>query len=282
MIDTLNYYRSTTTVSNTPAALQRRQASAASAASIFTSILSRPASDVARVCSCLQNPVTDSVTNTVTIFSTTTSTPIVSANTTITPPVVTLQTTETDTETVGVTTTTGTTTSTEVVTVVIVSVTSSYESSYTTIQATPTTDFETITTCTIGTVSPVGGCQNTVYSAAGTYYSEQCDNVAVTGAVRINGPGVININSCLSYCVHFSAYCNAAVYNPTAAYCQLVQTTTVGGSTFGAGYQAVAVYTTNPCVATVTNTGTSYTTETITTQIVTVYESTVTSPAMPT
>lgn len=194
----------------------------------------------------------------------------------------TLQTTETNSETIDVTTTTATTTSTEIVTVLIVSVTSSYESIYTTIQATPTTDFETITTCTIGTVSPVGDCQNTVYSAAGTYYSEQCDNVAVSGIVRINGPGVKNINSCLSYCVHFSAYCNLAVYNPTSTYCQLAQTTPGSGSIFGPGYQAVAVYSTNPCVATVTNTGTGYTTETITSQIITVFESTVTSLATPT
>lgn len=264
------------TIPNLPAPFLRRQISAASAASIFTSILSRPASDIGLVCSCLQTPVTDSVTSTVTVLSTTTSTPIVSANITLTPPVMTLQTTETNTETIDATTTTATTTSTEVVTVLIVSVTSSYESTYTTILPTPTTNIETITTCTVGSVSPIGNCQNTVYSAAGTYYSEQCDNPVVSGIVRINAPNLRDVNTCLSYCSHFSAYCNLAVYNPTALFCYLAQTTSGSGTTF-TGVQAAAVYTTNPCVATVTSTGTGYSTETITSQIVTVFESTVAS-----
>ncbi|KAH0024831.1 hypothetical protein KCU78_g4922, partial [Aureobasidium melanogenum] len=266
----------TTTVSNTPAALQRRRPSAASAASIFTSILSRPASDIALVCSCLQTPVTDSVTSTVTILSTTTSTPIISANMTFTPPTMTLQTTETNTETIDVTTTTATTTTTEVVTVLIVSVTSSYESTYTTIQPTPTTDIVTITTCTVGTVSPVGSCQNTVYSTAGRYYSEQCDNPVVSGSTRINVYGANDVNSCARFCAQFSSSCNLVIYNPTSSPCYLVVTTPGSGTTF-TGVQAVAVYTTNPCVATVTSIGTAYSTETITSQIVTVFESTVTS-----
>jgi hypothetical protein len=81
-------------------------------ASVFSSIMSRPASDIAFVCSCLQTPATTSVTSTETILSTTVATPITRANNTITPPVVTVQTTETATvtEVISVTDTTSTTT----------------------------------------------------------------------------------------------------------------------------------------------------------------------------
>ncbi|CAD0085290.1 unnamed protein product [Aureobasidium vineae] len=136
-------------------------------ASIFSSIMARPSSDIAQVCSCLQTPMTTTITNTQTASSTTTITPIISGNYTITPPIMTLQITETNTETISVTTVIATTTSTEVVTATatpsagagveqsIVTVTSSYASTYTTVQTTPTTNIETVTTCTVGTVSPV-------------------------------------------------------------------------------------------------------------------------------
>jgi hypothetical protein len=281
-VDILIICPRTITVTDSTVTFQKRQTMATVQASIyssiFSSILGRPSSDVAQVCSYLLIPMTTTITNVQTASSTTTITPIVSGNYTITPPIVTLQITETHTEIIDVTSITATTTMTEVATAAvkpsIVTITSTYESTYTTIQATPTTNIETIITCTAGTVSPVGSCQNTVYAVAGTYYSEQCDNIAVTGSVRINGPGVKDINSCLSYCGHFSAYCNVAIYNPTSTYCQLVQTA-ASGSIFSSGYQAVAVHSTNPCFATITNTGYGY--ETITTQIVTVYESTVTS-----
>lgn len=84
--------------------------------SIFSSILARPSSDIALVCSCLQTPTTISITNTQTATSTTTITPIFNGQVTITPPIVTLQTTETDTITVIVTTITATTTTTEEIT----------------------------------------------------------------------------------------------------------------------------------------------------------------------
>jgi hypothetical protein len=81
-------------------------------ASVFSSIMSRPASDIALVCSCLQTPATISVTSTETILSTTVAIPVTRANNTITPPVVTVQTTETAivTEVSSVTDLTSTTT----------------------------------------------------------------------------------------------------------------------------------------------------------------------------
>jgi hypothetical protein len=80
-------------------------------ASVFSSIMSRPASDIALVCSCLQTPATASVTSTETILSTTVATPFANANNTITPSVVTIQTTETATitEVISVTDLTSTT-----------------------------------------------------------------------------------------------------------------------------------------------------------------------------
>ncbi|KAI5195563.1 hypothetical protein E4T39_08158 [Aureobasidium subglaciale] len=83
--------------------LRRRQARPQ--ASVFASILARPSADVAFVCSCLQSAATISITNTQTVLSTTIVTPIVSDNITVTPPVITLQTTETATITEIVTTT---------------------------------------------------------------------------------------------------------------------------------------------------------------------------------
>ncbi|THW55248.1 hypothetical protein D6D20_09620 [Aureobasidium pullulans] len=92
--------------------VQKRQAAPSVQASIFSSIMSRPASDIALVCSCLQTPATTSVTSTETVLTTTIATPIASANNTITPPVVTVQTTETAfvTEVISVTDYTSTTT----------------------------------------------------------------------------------------------------------------------------------------------------------------------------
>ncbi|KAI4857912.1 hypothetical protein E4T45_00582 [Aureobasidium sp. EXF-8846] len=92
--------------------LQRRQAQPTAQASIFSSILSRPSSDVEFVCSCLQTPTTASVTVTQTALSTTVVTLVVSNNVTITPPVVTIQSTYTATITIPETTITGITTTT--------------------------------------------------------------------------------------------------------------------------------------------------------------------------
>ncbi|KAH0284114.1 hypothetical protein M436DRAFT_61173 [Aureobasidium namibiae CBS 147.97] len=105
----------TLTVTTTPQAtftVRRRQAAPSAQASIFSSIMSRRASDIALVCSCLQTPATTSVTSTETVLSTTVATPVVSANNTITPPPVTIQVTETAfiTEVVSVTDLTSTTT----------------------------------------------------------------------------------------------------------------------------------------------------------------------------
>jgi hypothetical protein len=77
----------------------------------------------------------------------------------------------------------------------IVTVTSSYESSYTTVRATPTTYIDTVTTCTAGIVSPTGSCQNTLYSSAGKYYSELCDSPEITGVVRITGINFKDVTS---------------------------------------------------------------------------------------
>ena len=91
---------------------RKRQAAPSAQASIFSSVMSRPASDIALVCSCLQTPATTSVTSTEAVLTTTPATPIASANNTITPPVVTVQTTETAfvTEVISVTDYTSTTT----------------------------------------------------------------------------------------------------------------------------------------------------------------------------
>ena len=81
-------------------------------ASIFSSVLSRPASDIALVCSCLQTPATVSTTSTETVLSTIVVTPVASVNKTITPPVITVQVTETAfvTDVVSITYLTSTTT----------------------------------------------------------------------------------------------------------------------------------------------------------------------------
>lgn len=97
----------------------RRQALPTPESSIFSSILARPASDVAFACSCLQTPTTTSITVTQTATSQTIITPIVSNNITITPPVVTLQTTEVAIITEYITTTDATLTLGEFVTTTI-------------------------------------------------------------------------------------------------------------------------------------------------------------------
>ncbi|THX07686.1 hypothetical protein D6D18_02214 [Aureobasidium pullulans] len=90
----------TATVTDGTTFVKKRQAMSTAQSSIFSSILARPSSDIALVCSCLQTPATISITNTQTATSTTTITPIFNGQVTITPPIVTLQTTETDTITV--------------------------------------------------------------------------------------------------------------------------------------------------------------------------------------
>ncbi|KAK6002827.1 hypothetical protein QM012_001577 [Aureobasidium pullulans] len=94
----------TTTTTGSSAAvvvtpLARRQAIPSVQASIFSSILSRPATDIALVCSCLQTPTTASSSSTETVLSTASVTPIVEATNYFTPPVVTIETTEVTTTT---------------------------------------------------------------------------------------------------------------------------------------------------------------------------------------
>ncbi|CAD0088350.1 unnamed protein product [Aureobasidium mustum] len=84
--------------------VRRRQALSAAQSSIFSSILARPSSDLAFLCSCLQIPTTTSITVTQTASIQTVVTPMVSNNVTVTPPVVTLKTTETATITESITT----------------------------------------------------------------------------------------------------------------------------------------------------------------------------------
>ncbi|KAH0375643.1 hypothetical protein KCU92_g10097, partial [Aureobasidium melanogenum] len=101
----------TTTVSDSPILVQKRQTTMPTVrASVFSSILTRPSSDVALVCSCLQTPTITSITVTQTASIQTIVTPIVKNNVTITPAVLTLQTTKTATTTVTETITTATTT----------------------------------------------------------------------------------------------------------------------------------------------------------------------------
>jgi Cys-rich repeat protein len=102
IILTKNYRTTTTTRSPaavTTAPLARRQAIPSVQASIFSSILSRPATDIALVCSCLQTPATVSSRSTETVLSTISVTPLVNATNYFTPPVVTVETTEITTTT---------------------------------------------------------------------------------------------------------------------------------------------------------------------------------------
>jgi hypothetical protein len=95
----------TDSVSTTVAVtMRKRRASSIDAASIFASVLSRPATDIEFACSCLQTPTTTSITVTQIALSTTIITPIVSDDLTVTP-FTTVQVTETDTITESVVTT---------------------------------------------------------------------------------------------------------------------------------------------------------------------------------
>lgn len=289
----LKHNHSTTTLSITPSALQRRRPSPVAAASIFTSILSRPASDIALVCSCLQTPVTDLVTGTVTLLSTKTTIPVTSANITFTSPIATLQTIETNTEIIDVTTTTGTTTSTEVVTTTatqtgcaspaavvqesVVTLTSTYANTYTDILTTTIASTQTTTTCTPSAFT-VGQCQNGVYTLGTKYYNQFCGGSSLAGGATVLVLPAAQIALCNQYCSVYSTLCSGYNYNTAARLC-----TFLSGSALlpysAAAYQAALAYTTNPCVATFTDIEISYSTQISSSETSSVYESTVTLTA---
>ncbi|KAH0046121.1 hypothetical protein KCU78_g164, partial [Aureobasidium melanogenum] len=282
----------TVTIPNLPAPFLRRQISAASAASIFTSILSRPASDIGLVCSCLQTPVTDSVTSTVTVLSTTTSTPIVSANITLTPPVMTLQTTETNTETIDVTTITATKTSTEVVTATasgcsvspaaavresVVTLTSTYANTYIDILTTTIASTQTVTTCTPSAFT-IGQCQAGVYTYGTRYYNQFCGGSSLAGGATVLVLPAAQFGLCNQYCSVYSALCSGINYNTAARLCTFLSGSALSPSP-AVAYQAALAYTTNPCVATSTDIEIQYSTQISSSVTTSVYESTVTLSA---
>ncbi|KAG9514510.1 hypothetical protein KCV07_g8055, partial [Aureobasidium melanogenum] len=282
----------TITIPSVPAPFQRRQLSAASAASVFTSILSRPASDIGLVCSCLQTPVTDSVTSTVTVLSTTTSTPIVSANIILTPPVMTLQTTETNTETIDVTTITATTTSTEVITAtasgcsvspaaavreLVVTLTSTYANTYIDILTTTIASTQTVTTCTPSAFT-IGQCQAGVYTYGTRYYNQFCGGSSLAGGATVLVLPAAQFGLCNQYCSVYSALCSGINYNTAARLCTFLSGSALSPSP-AVAYQAALAYTTNPCVATSTDIEIQYSTQISSSVTTSVYESTVTLSA---
>ncbi|KEQ90944.1 hypothetical protein AUEXF2481DRAFT_9065 [Aureobasidium subglaciale EXF-2481] len=283
----------TRTLTDSTVFVRKRQTTATVQASMFTSILNRPSSDVANVCSCLQTPTITTVTNTQTALSTTTITPIVSGNYTITPPIATVQTTETITDIISVTTITATTTSTEVVTATatqttasgcsvspaaavresVVTLTSTYANTYTEIFTTTISSTQTVTTCT-PSAFPAGRCLEGVYTLGTKYYNQLCGSSLAGGATVLVLPAA-QIAYCNQYCSVYSTLCSGYNYNTAARVCTFLSGSALLPSP-AVAYQAAVAYTTNPCVATSTAIEVQYSTQISSSDVTSVYESTIT------
>jgi hypothetical protein len=228
-----NHSTETDTISTTVfITMRKRQALPTAEASIFSSILSRPSSDVEFVCSCLQTPTTTQITVTQTALSTTIITPVVSNNVTIVP-VTTVRSTETATIVETVTKTIETKTDHETVTKTI------------TTEATATN-----TICTVNRFVALDGPNegNTFYSASDTpslvrfaYDSSE------TRSFTLNDDGTVVVSGTQLYLVYGNGQVDVFYSNEFRYYPALHRTMT---ATSGLSYGAIATVTCSPIVGT--------------------------------
>ncbi|KAI5251498.1 hypothetical protein E4T42_04228 [Aureobasidium subglaciale] len=133
--------------------------------------------------------------------------------------------------------------------------------------------FDTVTTCT-PSAFPAGRCLEGVYTLGTKYYNQLCGSSLAGGATVLVLPAA-QIAYCNQYCSVYSTLCSGYNYNTAARVCTFLSGSALLPSP-AVAYQAAVAYTTNPCVATSTAIEVQYSTQISSSDVTSVYESTIT------